>query len=99
MSRIFLAIALATLTFFVVAGSVEAGEGCEGFDVVTHVFDVSDGDGDGFLSPAEFDEAGLAGYGVPFEAYDADGDGQASLDEYYDLYDRNHESHEERLES
>ena len=70
--------------------SAPAGEGCNGFDVVGHIFEASDRDGSGTLSRAEYEAAGLERYGVSFEGYDANGDGEASLDEYRALYDRYH---------
>jgi len=74
-------------------GAALAGEGCgDGFDVVSHLFETSDTDASGTLSPEEFERAGLARYGMAFEAWDADGDGEASFDEYRDLYDRHHSS-------
>ena len=88
-------IALAAFALALFAGSASAGEGCGGMDVAGHVFEMSDADGDGILSRAEFTAAGLERYGAPFEDYDADGDGVASLDEYRALYDRYHESGDE----
>lgn len=81
---------LACFTLVVFPGFALAGEGCDGFDVVTHIFEVSDADGSGALSREEYASAGLERYGVPFEEYDADGDGEISLEEYFDLYDRYH---------
>ena len=74
-------------------GAALAGEGCSSrsdFDVAGHLFDVSDTDQNGSLSPQEYADAGLERYGVPFEEYDADGDGEASRAEYLDLFDRIH---------
>jgi hypothetical protein len=76
-----------------VSGASLAGESCGGFDVVEHIFEMSDADASGALSPEEFAEAGLERYGVPFEDYDADADGQASRDEYHAVYDRHHPGH------
>jgi len=72
------------------AGPALAGEDCGAFDIVTHIFDVSDTDGSGSLSRQEYLDAGLDRYGVPFDEYDADGDGEASIDEYVEMYDRYH---------
>ena len=88
-----LAIACAALALSVVPSSARAGEGCNTFDLATHIFETSDRDGSGSLSREEFEAAGLARYGMPFEAYDANGDGQASLEEYLDLFDRYHPAH------
>lgn len=88
-----LSICLASAGFALVLapGAALAGEGCTGdFDVVTHIFETSDADGNGTLSPEEFEQAGLARYGVSFDAYDTDGDGQTSLDEYHEIYDAHH---------
>jgi len=78
------------LALTVVPGVAVAGEGCGGFDVVTHIFDVSDSDGSGSLSRQEYEDAGLERYGVKFDDYDANGDGEASFDEYIDMYNRHH---------
>lgn len=81
----------AGLVLLALPGAALAGEGCgDGFDVVTHVFRASDTDASGTLSPGEFERAGLARYGMAFEVWDADGDGEASLEEYRALYDRHH---------
>jgi Ca2+-binding EF-hand superfamily protein len=83
--------ACAALALVFVPASALAGDGCgSGFDVVTHIFETSDRDGSGTLSPEEFEQAGLARYGVSFGAYDTNGDGEASLDEYREIYDRYH---------
>ena len=89
--RRILVLVLASLALLV-AGPALAGEGCSngGFDVVTHIFDVSDTDGSGTLSRDEYADAGLERYGVAFDEYDADGDGETSFDEYLEVYDRHH---------
>jgi len=61
-----------------------------GHAVVQHVFDMSDQDQDGVLSPEEYENAGLERYGVTFEQADADGDGKTSIDEYFELYEAHH---------
>jgi hypothetical protein len=89
--RLVLCIAFAGFALAVAPVAALAGENCTGdFDVVTHIFQTSDTDGSGTLSPEEFEQAGLARYGVSFDAYDTDGDGQTSLDEYHALYDAHH---------
>ncbi|MDJ0869189.1 MAG: calcium-binding protein [Myxococcota bacterium] len=92
--RILAATALALLTLAIGPGAALAGGGCEGMNVVAHIFDASDTDGSGTLSAAEYAEAGLERYGVPFSEYDANGDGEASLDEYLDTFDRYHAASE-----
>jgi hypothetical protein len=98
MRSIFVTALLAGIALVVTPGAALAGPGCDGFDVVTHIFEVSDTDGSGTLSREEFAESDLERYGVPFDEYDADHDGQTSLDEYLDLYDRHH-TVEDELES
>lgn len=86
-----------TLLLFVllsalVAGPASAGDGCAaGAEArVQHLFEAADRDGGGTLTRAEYEHAGLQGYGVPFEESDANGDGETTLDEYLDLYRRLH---------
>jgi len=83
-------VALAALTLLVFPGFASAGGSCDRSDVASHIFDVSDTDRSGTLSRQEYLEAGLERYGVSFEEYDANGDGEASFDEYLDVYDRYH---------
>ena len=66
--------------------------GCEdeAGGIAAHIFDMSDSDADGYLSPDEFANAGLERYGMSFEDYDANGDGETSVDEYFDLFDAHH---------
>lgn len=58
--------------------------------IVTHIFDAADRDGDGSLSPEEYEAAGLERYGVSFDQSDLDGSGATSREEYLDLYRRHH---------
>ena len=51
---------------------------------------ISDTDGNGSLSRVEYEEAGLERYGVSFDEYDANGDGETSFDEYIALYEKHH---------
>jgi hypothetical protein len=67
-----------------------AGDPDRHFDVVSHIFHASDTDRNGTLSPGEYTNSGLERYGVSFDEYDANGDGEASLQEYYDVYRRFH---------
>jgi hypothetical protein len=96
--RFIVCAALAGLALAASPGSALAGEGCDGFDVVTHIFEASDTDASGTLSPEEYADAGLERFGVPFDEYDANGDGEASLDEYVELYEWHHLG-EDELES
>ncbi len=70
-----------------------AGEGCgqqNAETVVLHIFQFADTDGDGLLSAAEYEEAGLGGYGLTFEQSDLDGNGETSWEEYLELYLQHH---------
>ena len=74
--------------------AASAGEGCTGaksaYDVVLDLFESADEDQDGSLTQAEYEGAGLQGYGVTFEESDLDGDGATSMQEYLDLYEMHH---------
>jgi hypothetical protein len=79
------------LAALLAAGPASAGEGCGSAEAkVRHIFAAADGDHDGRLSQAEYENAGLQGFGVSFDESDADGDGVTTLDEYLDLYHRTH---------
>ena len=67
-----------------------AGEPGRGLSVVEHIFDMADRNGDGVLSRAEYDGAGLPAYGVSFDASDLDSNGETSKAEYIELYERLH---------
>ena len=77
---------------WIVCPSLALASGCEAeaSTIAAHIFDMSDSDADGFLSPAEFADAGLERYGLPFDEYDENGDGVASVDEYFDVFERHH---------
>lgn len=77
---------------FLLPASLAQASGCQGdaSDVATHIFDASDTDANGALSAEEYANAGLERYGVSFEAFDANADGETSLDEYLDLFEQHH---------
>ena len=79
------------------ASETQAGEhGHRGGEaIVDHVFEVADSDQDGTLSSAEYDEAGLAEFGLDFAACDADADGELTQGEYLEIYRLHHSSHGE----
>jgi len=84
-------IALFALTALLAAHPAAAGEGCGSATAkVKQLFDQADGDQDGGLTRAEYDGAGLRDFGASFEQSDANGDGETSLEEYLDLYERTH---------
>ena len=92
-------VSLAVLALVAAPTSALAGGGCNSdFDPATHLFETTDADGSGTISPEEFADAGLERYGLGFDAYDTDGDGEASLDEYLELFDRTHPV-EDQIES
>lgn len=59
-------------------------------NVVQHIFDAADTDGDGVLTLSEYEAAGLKRYGVSFKAYDTNQDGVTSWQEYLTLYEQHH---------
>ncbi len=73
-----------------ISAAAHAGGQHDADTVVQHIFDMVDKDQDGHLSPAEFGEAGLESFGVPFEECDLDGDGLTSKAEYTEVYRRHH---------
>ncbi len=83
-------IAAAVLAAGALSTASLAGEGYHAQQVVEHIFDVADQDQSGTLSSAEYAEAGLERYGVSFDETDTDGNGETSLEEYLELYERHH---------
>lgn len=84
---VFPLVALAAACLSAPAG---AGEGGDPRSVVVHIFEAADADQSGTLTRAEYEGAGLQRFGVSFDQSDANADGQTSLAEYLDLYDRHH---------
>ena len=84
-------IGVITLGAIAIPSGARASE-CEAdpSSIAAHIFDMSDSNADGFLTPTEFADSGLERYGIPFDEYDANGDGEASADEYLDLFDIHH---------
>ena len=89
----FLLLSLATGSFLLLAASAHAGD-CGGDKSATtaaqEIFEKADSNGDGALSPAEYSEAGMQRFGVGFDEYDLDANGEASLEEYLELFERHH---------
>ncbi len=83
-------IAAAVLAAGVLSTAGLAGESYHGRQVVEHIFDVADQDQSGTLTSVEYAEAGLERYGVSFDESDTDGNGETSLEEYLELYERHH---------
>ena len=73
-----------------VAHGALAGAHGDATEMALHIFDVSDKDQSGSLSADEFEAAQLRRYGLEFEAFDGDGDGEASRREYLDVFMANH---------
>jgi len=88
--RVLLAASLAAIILALGAAVAPAGDFADDLDVVAHIFEMADADGDGALSRSEFEEAGLGRYGIAFDGYDMDEDGEASVDEFFDLYEAHH---------
>ena len=92
----FVFVAIAAVAFVTLTGPVAAGGGEGGRELVRHIFDAADKDGSGSLTRAEYAEARLERFGVSFEDCDANADGETSMAEYLDLYDRHH-SEQDRI--
>ncbi len=88
--RLVASIAFAGITGLIAAGSATAMDGQDAGSVVGHIFSIADTDGSGTLTRAEYGDAGLERYGVSFDASDANGDGETSVSEYLELYERHH---------
>ena len=91
------ALSLATAALLLSPLVALGGAGWDGHAVVTHIFEMADQDGSGTLSPSEYDAARLERYGVSFTDCDANGNGETTLEEYLDLYDRHHGFEEESI--
>jgi len=71
--------------------SIASAEGCQDArGVVQHIFQMADENQDGVLTRAEYGEAGLERYGVSFDESDVNSDGETSLAEYLEIYERYH---------
>ena len=81
---------------FLVAPVALAGGAQDAAAVVEHIFEQADRDGDGSLTPAEFEGAGLGNYGVSFDDSDLNGDGEVSMAEYLEIYHRHHPPYDRR---
>lgn len=90
--RIGLTLGTILLTLFLITSTAQAGSGCQqdASSMATHIFDASDADGDGTLTAEEYTGAGLERYGVAFEAFDANEDGETSRQEYIDHFEMHH---------
>ncbi len=64
----------------------------DGAAIVEHIFAVSDLDADGALSSEEYETAGLAEFGLSFEACDRDANGELTSQEFLDVYRQHHPS-------
>ena len=71
-------------------GAVPGVGSHDAISIVKHIFEMADKDGSGTLTRAEYREARLQRYGVSFDDCDADADGETSLAEYLELYERHH---------
>lgn len=81
---------LALAALVCVASGASAGPGCGSASAVQHVFEAADANGDGLLTRAEYEGAGLEAFGVSFAESDLDGDGATTLLEYETLYEMHH---------
>jgi hypothetical protein len=85
------------ITFFALvlttaAIAARAGEGHDGHAVVKHIFDIADKDQSGSLTQAEYEDAELQRFGVSFAESDTNDDGETTMAEYLELYQRHHPS-------
>ena len=85
---------LITFASLFVAAGANAEGGCSSkpdpVSVVQNIFEKADRDGDGLLTQAEYEGAGLQNFGVSFAASDTNSDGTTSLEEYVELYEQHH---------
>jgi len=79
----------------IASGASASGCEADASGIAAHIFDMSDSNADGFLTQAEFSDSRLERYGIPFDEYDANRDGEASVDEYFDLFELHHPPLEE----
>lgn len=80
--------ALALLPVYLTAANASAGSDARA--VVQHIFEMADENRDGSLDRSEYEAAGLQRYGVTFEQSDANADGETTMEEYLELYERHH---------
>ena len=83
-------ILIVSLVFMLNTSIAYAMGGAGHEEIVAHIFEMADTDGSGSLDAAEYEEDGLAKYGVSFADCDADEDGETSLREYLYLYQQHH---------
>ena len=91
-SLVVLALATAWPAVAPAGGDCGGGTTAEGPGVVAHIFETADADGDGRLTRAEYEGAGLQGFGVSFDESDLNADGETTMGEYLELYLRHHPS-------
>lgn len=82
--------ALACIALIITPSAALAGGGHEAEAIVRHIFSSADQNGDGNLTRAEFEQAGLQRFGASFDQSDLDADGVTSQAEYLELYLRHH---------
>jgi hypothetical protein len=88
--RITALVALLALASFAASASADGGCNQDALATVQHLFDSADVDRDGNVTPSEYEGAGLERFGVSFEEIDGDSDGNMSIKEYLELYQRHH---------
>lgn len=97
MHTVLIPLAALVAAVLVAPATALAGDGChDPIAAVAGLFDGADADGDGLLTPDEYDRAELTRYGASFEDTDANGDGTTTFDEYVELYQRIHARVDER---
>ena len=74
------------------APAAVAEHGCDARAKVQELFDTADENGDGRLTAAEYERAGLERYGLTFEESDLDADGATTWAEYLELFEAHHPS-------
>ena len=86
MVRIVLVAALAGISL----GAAQAGETMSPLEMAQKIFANADTDGNGVLSEAEHEAAGLERFGVSFADFDLNKDSSITLQEYEAIFEKHH---------
>lgn len=86
MVRIIAVAALASMSL----GYAQAGEALSPLQIAQQIFAKADTNGDGALTQAEHEAAGLGRFGASFADFDLDKDSTVTLEEYEAVFKRHH---------